>query len=335
MLATDVEIVDIDGRHWDHWIRLLAPPAVIEDPRWAAVFVERGRPVKTVVAGRGAVPQEQVPFTGTSRDELAALAAALGVRAVCVLDVGALPAVVRDVEASLSLDQDFVAQGVAALRALKKHNGKGVWVEPHILDLVPTPPAEALQRSFDVLIPDGSAMVAYVIEDDRSDVHASIIAVKQGGHVDLATTHLGLADVIDGPRFARDWRGHRRALLAAVEERYAKPCVALFLEKSTFYRVLTGPSDQLARELNAKNVVIDPAPAWLLGLLGGATVAAFAGRGARALAGVLPPAARRMASDFVASAQSAMRTTGAHPFSLLGFDPVELWLSLRDFYRRP
>ena len=47
--------------------------------------------------------------------------------------------------------------------------------------------------------------------------------------------------------------------------------------------IITGPSDQLARELNAKRVVIDPAPAWLLGLLGGAAVAAMAGRaGARA-----------------------------------------------------
>jgi len=27
-----------------------------------------------------------------------------------------------------------------------------------------------------------------------------------------------------------------------------------------------------------------------------------------------------------------MKETGAHPFALLGFDPIELWLALRQYY---
>ena len=61
-------------------------------------------------------------------------------------------------------------------------------------------------------------------------------------------------------------------------------------------RIVTGPPDQLGRELSARRVIIAPAPAWLLGLLGGATVAAVAARGARALAGLLPSATRDRAS---------------------------------------
>jgi hypothetical protein len=97
--------------------------------------------------------------------------------------------------------------------------------------------------------------------------------------------------------------------------------------------ILTGPSDQLARELNAKRVVIDPAPTWLLGLLGGAAMAAMAGRAAKGLAAMLPQSARDAASALAQRAQSAMKESGAHPFSLLGFDPIELWSRLKHFYR--
>ena len=120
-----------------------------------------------------------------------------------------------------------------------------------------------------------------------------------------------------------------------MSERFEKPSVAVFLERDTFYRVLTGPTDQLARELNARNVIIDPAPAWLLGLLSGATMAAFATRGAKALARVMPPQARKLAAEWADGAKQALKDSGAHPFDLLGFDPIDLWLSVRQFYRRP
>jgi hypothetical protein len=122
-------------------------------------------------------------------------------------------------------------------------------------------------------------------------------------------------------------------VLAAVEDRFAKPSIALVLERATLMGVITGPSDQLARELNAKRVAIDPAPAWLLGLLGGAAMAAMAGRAASAIAQMLPQGARDRASALASMARDAMKETGAHPFALLGFDPLELWARLQHFYR--
>ena len=80
-------------------------------------------------------------------------------------------------------------------------------------------------------------------------------------------------------------------------------------------------------------MIIDPAPAWLLGLLGGATVAAVAQRGAMALASLLPQAARDRAHELADRARAAMKDSGANPFSLLGFDPIELWLTLRHYYK--
>jgi hypothetical protein len=345
VLAPDVEMVDIDGTHWANWIRLLLPPGVQGAPRWALVFVDGteddGAPriVKAIDVGRGSLDPDDLAAIGRSMPDLSQASVArlrdvLEVGAVVVLDARTVADLCADIESHLVPDEDYVAQGLTVLRALKRWSGKGLWTEPHLLELLPTPSYEALQRTFDLLIPDRSALLAYVMEDGGARVHASIIATKRRGSIDLVTTHLGVADALAETTLARDWRTQYKRLLRVTAERYEKPALAVFLERETFYRVLTGPTDQLAREINARNLIIDPAPTWLLGLLGGATVAAFASRGAKALASMLPASARRMASDLAQSAQSAMRESGAHPFALLGFDPIELWLNVRHFYRR-
>lgn len=339
MLSPALSLTDLDGRHWANWWRLLVPPPVLDRPRWALVIVAQTEPLviaKVIVAGheaRGSIDPGPLAITSLEPRALRALARTLDVGAVVAIEAGLIAGLSADVEAQLSLDQDPVAQGLVVLRALKKAAGRGVWSEPHLLDLLPAPSYEPIQRTFDLLVPDNTAMAAYVIEDDRSAVHASIIAVKRDGDIVAAATHLAIADLVPEPALARDWaKGHKR-VLAAIEERFARPSVALFLERATLMRIITGPPDQLPRELNAKQVIIDPAPAWLLGLLGGATVAAFATRGARAIAAMLPAAARERATDFAQRAQTAMKESGAHPFALLGFDPLELWSSVKHFYR--
>ena len=117
-------------------------------------------------------------------------------------------------------------------------------------------------------------------------------------------------------------------MIAAVEERYAKPALGIFLERRTLQDILGGPADQLAREVNERRVLIEPAPAWLLGLLGGAAVAAVAGRAASALAQMLPQGARDRAAAIAQRAKDAI-----DPFALLGFDPIELWQRIKHYYR--
>lgn len=334
MLARDVEIADIDGRHWQNWLGLLAPPGMLEAPRFAVVWVDGERVLKAIVRGQGAVDPARVPYDG-SADAPRQIAEALGVPVVVVLDREALAEVLGIIERELRFEDDFVAQGLTMLRGVKELAGAGIWTEPRLLELVPAPPFDALQRTFDFLVPNGSALVAYVFEDDRSDVHASIIATKVGGHIDQVATHKAIEDVLPARRLARRWRGEHKRVLDAVSERYARPSVAVFLERRTYYRILTGPTDTLAREIRARNVVIDPAPAWLLGLLGGATVAAVATRGARALSSLLPEQARQLAGRLAKEARAAANASGANPWALLGFDPIELWLNVRHLYREP
>jgi hypothetical protein len=334
VLSAELELSHLEARHWRNWWRLLVPPRVLTEPSWALAVVEEQRVVKLVVSGRGAIDPDPAPLPGLDERGLAAWARTLGVAGLLVLDRRVIGELSAEIEGALRLDQDLAEQGLVALRALKRRAGRGVWTEPPLLELLPALGYEPLQRTFDLLVPDGSALVAYVIEDDRSRVHASIIAVKEGGDITRAATHRAIADLVPEGAFARDWDGSQKRLLAAIEERFAKPSIALFLERATLARILTGPTDQLARELNARRVVIDPAPAWLLGLLGGAAVAAMAGRAASALASMLPQGARDRASDLAQRARDVMKDAGAHPFALLGFDPIELWSRVQHFYRQ-
>lgn len=329
MLSPELELVDLDARHWNNWWRLLAPPRVLERPRWALAILDHGRLIKLVIAGegaRGSVDPDivQMPVRGWTQ--------ALGVGAVIAIEQQVLGELSAEIEGSLRLDMDLVAQGLVALKALKKRAGRGVWSEPALLDVLPAPTIDPIQRTFDLLIPDRTAVVAYVIEDDRSRIHSSIIAVKDGGDIVRAATHRAVDDLLPEVTYARDWqKGHPR-LVSVVEERFAKPSVVMVAEKRTVLDIMTGPSDQLAREINAKRVIIDPAPAWLLTLLGGAAVAVMAGRAASALASMLPQSARDRASALASKARDVAMQSG--PFTALGFDPIELWAQLKQFYRR-
>jgi hypothetical protein len=329
VLSAELELAALDARQWKNWWRLLVPPRVLDQPAWALAVLDDGVVKKLVVSGRGAIDPKTVP----PGFDLAAWAKALGVGAVIAIERRVIGELSAEIEGALRLDHDIVEQGLVALRALKRHAGKGVWTEPALLDVLPAPSFDPLQRTFDLLVPDGSALVTYIVDDDRRRIHASIIATKAGGDIVRAATHRAIGDLISESVFARDWDKAYKRVNAAVEERFAKPSIALFLERATLMRILTGPGDQLARELNGKHVVVDPAPAWLLGLLGGATVAAMAGRAATALAGMLPQGARDRASAIATRARDAMKDSGANPFALLGFDPIELWSRLKHFYR--
>jgi hypothetical protein len=331
VLSPELDLAHLDARQWTNWWRLLVPPRVLAQPAWALAILDGGTLVKLIVTGKGSL--DPVPaFPGTK--SLAAFAKTLGVEAVVAIERDIVAKLSAEIEGALRFDQDYAEQGLVALRAFKKHAGHGIWTEPAILDLFPALSYEPLQRTFDLLVPDRSALVVYIIDDDRTRIHASIIAVKDGGDIVRAGTHRAIADLVPETAFARDWQKQQKRVLQAIEERFAKPSIAVFLERATVMRILTGPSDQLARELNAKHVMIDPAPAWLLGLLGGAAVAAMAGRAASALASMLPQGARDRGRAIADRARDALKDSGAHPFALLGFDPLELWSRVKHFYRQ-
>jgi hypothetical protein len=332
MLSPHVDIYDLDGRHLASWLRLLLPPGAGE-PDWGLLFVdERHHVVHAVRAGPGAVDPATIELAGTSPAQLASVRRAMNVRLLVVLEVGAVARLHGEIEGHLRLVDDYPAQWLTILRALRRMNGHGIWMEPRLLDLIPNITAEPIQRTFELLVPDGSALLAYVFDARPPEVHASVIAVVEDGDISLVTTHLGIEDALPGPDLARSWRAQTGKLLSLVEERYAPPSIGLFVDRAAWQRILVGPGDQMAKEMAAGRLVFDPAPAWLRGLLGGAQVAAFATRSARNLARLVPSSARRRAAGLAQSAQERLKSSGAHPFALLGFDPIDLWHRVRAHY---
>lgn len=335
MLSRDLRVTEFEPRHWRAWLELLVPPPVRHQPRFAIAILDGGRVERLVVAGteaRGAVDPGALALPPTPAN-LRAATRTLAVGAIVAIERGALAEIAAEIERALTVDDDLAAAGLTALRALKARSGRGVWSEPALLDLVPAPQYEPLQRTFDLLIPDDSALAAYVIADDRRSIWASVIAVKRAGSIAHVTSHAAIADRVDERELARDWQTAHRRVTKAIGERLARPSLAVFLERATIDKLIVGPPDTLGREVNARRILLEPAPAWLLGLLGSATVAAVAQRGVGALAALLPAAARERAAELADRARTVMRESGAHPFALLGFDPIALALTMREFYR--
>src|SRR4051794_39336734 len=147
VLSAELELSDLDARHWKNWWRLLTPPRVLEPTRWALTILDHGALSRVIISGEGARPLVPLPgLTSTPRGAsplappaepsplpiaslrsskaLAQYASALGVAAVVVIEQRAIAELSAEIEATLAADQDYVAQALVILRVLKKHSGK-------------------------------------------------------------------------------------------------------------------------------------------------------------------------------------------------------------------
>jgi len=328
MLVTDPTLAWLDRRHLHNWWQLALPPAITGDSRYALLILDQGLLCHAVISGDGAIPLSTVGFQGVTNAQLATLARELEVQGVAVFERRALTELFEAMERGLQPFDDYATQGVGLWQVLRRC--EGIWSHPPLLDLIPPLRSDALQRTFDLLVPNGSTLVAYVMENKR--VHCSVIAEKKGGDICLATMHPGIGDLLSEQELGRDWRANYDRVNRAVEQRFSKPSISVFVERAAVERILRGPPDQLAKELRAGNLIVDPSPLWLQGLLGGAAALAAATTSAKRMARFLPKGARKMAGDFVGAAQDRMKESGANPFGMLGFDPIALLKTLQGFY---
>tara|TARA_R110002096_G_scaffold16898_2_gene57688 strand:- start:15945 stop:16949 length:1005 start_codon:yes stop_codon:yes gene_type:complete len=328
MIDHDPVLSWLDRRHLQNWWELALPPGLSKNSRYALLVLESGKLLHAVRSGEGALDREAVPFVGTSKPQLATLSKTLDVEGLLVFERRALTDLFERMERGLRIEDDFATQGVGLWQALRRC--EGVWSDPPLLELIPPLRSEALQKTFDLLVPNESTLVAYILDGRR--VHCSVIAEKRRGAIVLATMHPGIGDLLSEQELARDWRTNYDKVNRAVESRFAKPSISIFVEKDAVLRILTGPTDQLAKELRAGNLIVDPSPMWLQGLLGGAAALAAATTGAKRMARFLPKGARKMAGDFAGAAQSRLKESSANPFGMLGFDPIELLQRCRSFY---
>ncbi len=330
MLSDDPEITRLDARHLRNWWRLTWPPRITEELNYLLLITQQGTLLHALVSNQGAIPTESVDYTGTSRSELLRLRHSLRVDAVFVLEQEALTQLATTFDRSLSLGNDYLSQGIGLWQALR--SGDGIWSSPPLLDLIPPLRADALAKTFQFLVPDNSTLLAYVIDEQEGQIHCSAIAEKVAGKITLATMHPAISDLVSDRELCRNWRENYSKINRAVESRLSRPSVGIFISQDAFTAILKGPPDQLSKEISAGNLIIDPAPAWLKGILGGAAVAAAAGASAKRMARFLPKRARQMAGGMASVAQDRMKQSSINPFSKLGFDPIALLNQLRGFY---
>ncbi len=330
MLDANIDIADLDARHLRNWWELAIPPGLSQTLSYLLLVLDRGTLIHAIRANHGAVPIAEVPFRGTSKMALRTLKRELEVNAIFVLEREALGQLSGTVDSKINLSDDYASQGIVLWQALRAC--EGIWSDPPLLDLIPPLRAPALQKTLDLLIPDNSALVVYVIDEKRKHIHCSGIALKETGAFTLATMHPAIADLVSERELCRDWRTNYSKINQAVTTRLARPAISVFIEKTAVNRILTGPPEQLARELKLGNLVISPAPAWLQGLLGGAAALAVASASAKRMARFLPKSARLVAGNLAGAAQDRMKNSSVNPFSMLGFDPIQLLGQLRSFY---
>lgn len=328
MIDHDPTLAWLDRRHLLNWWELALPPGISSDSRYALLVLDEGELIHAIRSGEGAIALVDVPFEGTGKAQLARLSKKLDVEGLLVLERRALTNLFEAMERELRIEDDLATQGVGLWQALRRC--EGIWSDPPLLELIPPLRSEALQKTFDLLIPNESTLVAYIIEDRR--VHCSVIAEKRRGSITLGTMHPAIGDLLSEQELCRDWRANYDRVNKAVESRFSKPSVSVFIERAAVLRILRGPTDQLAKEMRAGNLIVDPSPIWLQGLLGGAQALAVATSSAKRMARFLPKGASKMAGDFAKAAQGRMKESSANPFGMLGFDPIELLQRLRSFY---
>ena len=333
MLSDDLALTSIDGRHFRGWFDVLLPLGLREMPSWALLVCEKDVLIHAVISGRGAVESAEIPFSGTARADLIKTRDALGVDAVLAVTTRAFGELSAQAEREVVLGEHYTAQAVRWVAAVRKANRSEIWLEPPLIDLLPPLTSDSLERAFNLFVPDDTAVAAYVIADDRSRVEASVIAVKRAGRLSEVSTHAAIADRLSESRLANNWTAESRTALDRIGARFAPVSAAFFIERAALWRILSGPPDQLARELKNKTALIDPMPRWLTGLLGGAAAMAAAQRGAKKLSGFLPKRARQAAASVAEQASKRARESGAHPWQVLGFDPIELFRNVQRFYR--
>ncbi|MCC6751618.1 MAG: hypothetical protein IT371_28460 [Deltaproteobacteria bacterium] len=349
MIAKELRIVDIDPQHLANLYRLVDPPGGSDTmppgfldrlappppgkekdalyqgrQRPVLAFTRRGQVLRVVQLGGGTLPATSLRSAAPT--DLKAFRTAHNLPLVVAVDVDELPGLLAQAQNKVRLDEDLVAQALSALRVLSDALGGAIHVEPRLWEALPIPPYELLQATFDRLLPDDRSFVFYVV--DRGRIWTSLIVRKRQGDIDLVTTHLSIAEQVPFSTIRQD----APKIVAAVTKRFAPPHAAIFVPLGVWHQLLAGDRSIVARSMAARQTVIDPAPPWLLAIVGGGAVSEAATRSAQ-LVGKFLSSTGIGGRLFSGGAEKLVQTM-ANPLEALGLDPWELLRWARDWARR-
>jgi hypothetical protein len=263
VISRDIAVVDCHPEHWINLVRGPGPAPGATGPRGTLLIVHRDERILQAAANG----RPLAALIGEPVGDLATHRRTQGVKRVVCLEQGFMRRAVGRADSALRYDMDYVQQLLLIVDAFRRERGTGIRLDPPSPP-GPVPPFGLVQAAFDLLWPDDSAVVVYVIDEPAARLFTSLILRKRAGDVDLLTSdlHLGAAGLDPGA-----WRQDRLRLLAEVEARVARVFCACFASLPAWRGLL---SDPLAAP--GEGAILDPWPlrlAWPLraaGLLRGA-----------------------------------------------------------------
>ena len=263
MLSANINVQDIDGAHWRRFLSLLSHPlpSIGAHPAKMPVIllIEKNTLQKALRIGEGVLTG--VSWSGP--DSLPSLHKTLNASWVLAIEVEALSALLQEFEAQWRFGQDIAADTLDYLHLLRTKLGHGFYLYPRPFANLPIPPMEVWKRFVDLLLPDGQCVAFYVFEHQQ--IWTSFIMGKQGGEIDLLTTHEALRPA---PPMEQG-RTDARPLVNAISKQIRPVHIGLFAERSVWLSLLaSGSRTAFASAVSEGTVLLDPAPSWLRGLLG-------------------------------------------------------------------
>jgi hypothetical protein len=269
MIADRCEFRGFDAERVANLIDLAAPPgaargsAIVAGPPGLAVLREGNRVRKAVHTVRGRLDPDQVRLGGSH--DLGSLARAHGAKWVAVADAEALVAAHERASAALRPGCDLVDVGLEVGRAYVaelERGGVALW--PDLLEGVTIPRRGNVEKALDVVLPPRTASVFYVFDGSR--LHGELICARGDRQIEVFAGHDALG--VGAPP-AR-WKDEHKRLLEAVERRFAKPSVGIFVSLDTARAAARGQitSSEVPRLARRKDLIIDPLPPWLAAPLG-------------------------------------------------------------------
>lgn len=321
MIADDIRFEGFDAQSWANLLALFSRGGrrkgegeleAVAHGTLVIVLDAAQRACASFVTGRG--PVALAGFEASS--DLSALCAQHGAASAVVLQAGAIEELTeRAAEAALAAP-DYVAQWLVLLTTARQLEDSG-WVRfwpPR--SRVPLPSPAVLRRALDVLLPDDRVLLFALWEGPELWTACAL----QRSHGELSAL-IGPDRLLAwaGP-LSGDYRRDQRALQRAVSRTLAPVHLGLFAQRERIEQLLADSSPGAwARAFALREVIIDPAPAYVHVAVGADAARALGRRtsdwlGGLDLVGLVAPAGQYLREHV---------TRVGSISDILGFNPLQ------------
>ncbi len=268
MLSRDLRFSGFSARSWQHLVSLFDPSEGPAGEHVAAQdeLAKHGTVVVTEAADGSACAAFHTDRgsidTGsyTSRADLPQLCERqLALRGV-VVRRGAIEELTERAALRVLAEDDYVSQWLALLAVARELERDGLLHFWPSRAAIPLPSSAVVARTLDVVLPDEHSFLAVVWEG--SEIWTALLLRRRGGDIDLIAGPELVSDVT-GP-LGGDYRRDHRTLSQAVSRAIAPVHIGLFAERERLTQLLRDPRPGAwAKAIAVRDVIIDPAPAYV------------------------------------------------------------------------